>query len=886
MRLNSMSRRLRNRRPSLLLAAVEPLETRQLLAAQVSVQFPPVLAHQSAPAADSINLEQFVNDPNIPGTVAEMEFLEGSQTATVDIALNNDSETQTTVQNFLSYVNSGAYDGTILHRNAVLSTNANGSPSDPAEIVQGGGFFLNENNPAGAAIDQIATNAPIADEAGLDNPNVAGSIAMARTSDINSATSQWFFDVVDNPELNAVANSDGSIDQSNGYAVFGHVIGNGLSIVKSLAALPTFQLDIPTGSGNASPVPVTGITETQAQDPNTAIRPQNLIFLEKVTTAAGMTYTVTSSNPSLVKPTITGTTLAFAYGSGSGTATISVVGTSFDGSKITSSFPITVPDTTKPNQGPVANNITPPDVLTGTPTTLIPLANDTDSLAALSPATMVITTPPTNGTSTVNPSDGTISYTSNNGYLGPDSLTYQISDTIGSQPVTATVTLNVVPLPVHVTIGNGISLNYTEPDGTVAKVTVNGGTAVVDFATFDVQTTTTKGSITATGSGATVTDITITDSSIKTGATVQISAHGGTDNIATVGSIIDHGLLNFVVAPNVELTDSLLSGSIAKIQLASTNDATLTFYSIHPTNLTIPTITNTSVTNVGGGIGAIHSTSWSDTDGGVYTITAPFIVSLLNTGDFNESVDLSNTGLGIGSAKIGGQLSGGTWQVSGQVGLLTAGSAASAWSMTTNNLVNKMHFGGNLSSNISTGAIGSLSITGNLSNATIETRANVKKGFVQFKQLSVGGGITNSIIVASGNIGSVTAASITSSQINAGLDSTDISNNQLPTAASDLTAGATISSVRLGSANPAFTDSKISADVIGSLRLGIVNNNNGGSAEGVAAPAAKISSIVATLSSGGSLNLGKTQLKDAATLTAYLKSKNITLADFQIDLLT
>jgi cyclophilin family peptidyl-prolyl cis-trans isomerase len=259
MRLSSQSRRLKNRRPFLPRVGVEPLEARQLLAAQIIQTAPPTLANLSAPAANSIDLENYLSDPNIPGTVAEMEFLEGSQTETVDVALT-DEATPITVQNFLSYANSGEYNGTILHRNAVLSTGGNGSPSTPAEIIQGGGFYLNQSNPNGAAIDAIPTNAPITNEWNANETNVAGAIAMARTSDPDSATSQWFFDVVDNPSLDDVADS-------NEYAVFGHVIGTGMSIIDSLAALPTINLDIPTDGGSASPVPVTGITESQAQNP-------------------------------------------------------------------------------------------------------------------------------------------------------------------------------------------------------------------------------------------------------------------------------------------------------------------------------------------------------------------------------------------------------------------------------------------------------------------------------------------------------------------------------------------------------------------------------------------------------------------------------------------
>ena len=145
MRMISSSRQFKNRRILFPCIITEPLEARQMLAAQVSAPISPILANLTSPDANSIDLENFINDPNIPGTVAEMEFLEGSQTATVDVALT-DPQTPVTVQNFLSYANSGAYNGTILHRNAVLSTGAGGSPSAPAEIVQGGGFFRSEEH--------------------------------------------------------------------------------------------------------------------------------------------------------------------------------------------------------------------------------------------------------------------------------------------------------------------------------------------------------------------------------------------------------------------------------------------------------------------------------------------------------------------------------------------------------------------------------------------------------------------------------------------------------------------------------------------------------------------------------------------------------------------
>ena len=104
-----------------------------------------------------------------------------------------------TVENFLSYVSSGFYDGTIFHR--VIDN----------FMVQGGGFT--------ADMEQKATQAPIENEANNGLQNDHGTIAMARTQDPHSATAQFFINVQDNDFLNHT----GENMQGWGYAVFGKV---------------------------------------------------------------------------------------------------------------------------------------------------------------------------------------------------------------------------------------------------------------------------------------------------------------------------------------------------------------------------------------------------------------------------------------------------------------------------------------------------------------------------------------------------------------------------------------------------------------------------------------------------------------------------------------
>ena len=137
-----------------------------------------------------------------------------------------ETQVPTTVANFLSYVNAGSYTSSIIHR----STTDN--PAD-IQIVQGGGFVLT-TTATSASLDPIATNAPIPLDAVL--PNLRGTIAMARTGDPNSATSGWFFNVQDNPALNASPGVPGT-----GYAVFGQVIGTGVSVIDAIGAVPAYD---------------------------------------------------------------------------------------------------------------------------------------------------------------------------------------------------------------------------------------------------------------------------------------------------------------------------------------------------------------------------------------------------------------------------------------------------------------------------------------------------------------------------------------------------------------------------------------------------------------------------------------------------------------------
>lgn len=119
-----------------------------------------------------------------------------------------------TCENFLSYVDSGHYNGTIFHR--VI----------PSFMVQGGGFS--------AEMQQKQVNKPIENEADNGSVNDTGTLAMARTADPHSATAQFFINVNDNGFLNHTEKSPNGW----GYCVFGKVV-DGMDIVMEMSTVPT-----------------------------------------------------------------------------------------------------------------------------------------------------------------------------------------------------------------------------------------------------------------------------------------------------------------------------------------------------------------------------------------------------------------------------------------------------------------------------------------------------------------------------------------------------------------------------------------------------------------------------------------------------------------------
>lgn len=125
-----------------------------------------------------------------------------------------------TVENFLMYVKKGHYENTVFHR--VIE----------GFMIQGGGFEVKQGR-LGTELVEKPTAKPVANEAGNGLKNVKYSIAMARKGDPDSATSQFFINTVDNPDLNRERSRDGF-----GYTVFGKVV-EGTEVVDKIKKVAT-----------------------------------------------------------------------------------------------------------------------------------------------------------------------------------------------------------------------------------------------------------------------------------------------------------------------------------------------------------------------------------------------------------------------------------------------------------------------------------------------------------------------------------------------------------------------------------------------------------------------------------------------------------------------
>ena len=282
----------------------------------------------------SLDLSHFFKTDNAPGTVVRFTFSGASTVSgsTIDVALTDDA-TPVTVANFLSYVRSGEYSRSFIHRSGRTDT-VNG----PIGIVQGGGFFL-KNGATSLTKNtwgRVPSGYPIVNESSPDRPNVPGTIAMARQTAADSATSEWFINTSDN-----TAGFPSAANQ--GYTVFGRILGNGLDVATKIFDMDTTDISsIDSSLSGISFVPTQGAVASP-----TSLSQSQLAIVESVDVITPWkSFEVTSSDPDLITitPPDQSGVVTFTSGTTTGTATITVTATDLDGAETSGSMTLVVGD--------------------------------------------------------------------------------------------------------------------------------------------------------------------------------------------------------------------------------------------------------------------------------------------------------------------------------------------------------------------------------------------------------------------------------------------------------------------------------------------------------------------------------------------------------------
>ena len=163
---------------------------------------------------------------NVSASIVRVEFSFGANPAGEVYIQLFDEATPLTVANFLNYIENSAgerrYEGTFLHR------------SKDNFVIQGGGYKYDPQSGTFSlsSAQHIDTDNPVKNEFDVSRSNLRGTVAMAKLGgNPDSATSEWFFNLTDNS-----ANLD---NQNGGFTVFGQVLGSGMDVIDSIAALPT-----------------------------------------------------------------------------------------------------------------------------------------------------------------------------------------------------------------------------------------------------------------------------------------------------------------------------------------------------------------------------------------------------------------------------------------------------------------------------------------------------------------------------------------------------------------------------------------------------------------------------------------------------------------------
>jgi cyclophilin family peptidyl-prolyl cis-trans isomerase len=290
----------------------------------VSAQIPDLTVYDATPA-NEIDLNANFSDPNLPANTVRLT----TDLGTIDVTLY-DQQTPITVDNFLHYIDSGAYVPN--DPNFPVPAPIFFHRSVPGYFIQSGGYISAQNpiDPPVVLPGPVTAFSPIPNEARPDLHNVRGTIAMAKLpDDPDSATSQWFINLIDN------SGPPNNLDTVNGgFTVFGTVSDAGMTTADAIGALPTYDASLLYGIAFLQ-LP---LRDYSSEEP----RLKNLVIITEITRP--LVFSATSDHPAIASASVISNDL-FVQGISAGSANITVTATDADGATASQSFDVTVTST-------------------------------------------------------------------------------------------------------------------------------------------------------------------------------------------------------------------------------------------------------------------------------------------------------------------------------------------------------------------------------------------------------------------------------------------------------------------------------------------------------------------------------------------------------------
>ena len=414
---------------------------------------------------------------------------------------------------------------------------------------------------------------------------------------------------------------------------------------------------------------------------------------------------------------------------------------------------------------------------------------------------------------------------------------WQGVESLESRTLLAADTLSVL---IGGTATKGVQ--FIDPNGTRAVIHMAGqGNATVTFSGTNLSQGPGASGIAVSGSGVTVASIAMNHTGLTT--LLQVTTAGR--NLVSVGGITSDSVVAVIRAPGVLVTGNITTGGwVREVNLGGAQDGTI---SIGPTHIngslkfTAGSMTDESlVSDIR--IGTLTASQWINTTGAAETLTAPQALTIRVRGDFQPDLNIT----GIPGAQVSlqtfsaGAISAGTWNVSGKMHTLNAGSISTGWTGTVVGAIDNLNVSHDAVVDLTANVVGKMVVHGTMSNSTVTLTQPLTGGSSDLNSLFVGGAMSDSTIRSAGNVNTVSIGSMQDSNLYVGLV-----NAALPAVTSDFANTAEIKSITLRrSASASFSGSNIAAYQLGSVVLGAVATSNGGTPFGVAGHSMKSITLV------------------------------------------